>query len=335
MPAPDKRGKSKPRPLGRPRPAKGAARRKKTTPAATTSSLAQRAIAQRPTGRPAPAFGAARLPKTRAALYQKYGLVFDPAGEDNPVTQAELDSLLELYRRSTGGELDTQSDVRRALEDAGLIGKPERRLTKPVEDLYASAMDALDAFDREVGPYVSDQAILGGASRAIGRAAREVADFPVPIPRPGGLFPRASSSGRVGAAPTEQTTVGDVAGPVVGAAAAGLGEAAKTVVRAPSIIPNLGGLRLQTTPTGQVEAPRQERRTFLQDLGRAAEIAITEPPSRIADLSTPIPSLGGLRVQASSSGQLATPTTGERPTISETWLAAQAPSAFGGMGQDE
>lgn len=300
MPAPDKRGKSKPRPLGRPRPAKGAARRKKTTPAATTSPLAQRAIAQRSASRPAPAFGAARFPKTRAALYQKYGLVFDPSGEDSPINQAELDSLLELYRRSAGAELDTQSDVRKALEDAGLIGKPKGRLTKPVEDLYASAMDALDAFDREAGPYVSDQAILGGASRLLFEspyglgplrsAAGFVADQPAPRMR------------RFGVVEPSDRTIGEVAGEAARTVAREGISAAKDVAAAPFRAARKFG-RTQVPIMGlppEIQASVQERAPTVSDVvpvlptvGRGVERLAAVPSDVIRAASeAPIPLIG-------------------------------------------
>ena len=52
-------------------------------------------------GRPAP----------KAALFERYGLVFDPAKENDPIARAEQDALLKLYRDRTGREADQEPDL--------------------------------------------------------------------------------------------------------------------------------------------------------------------------------------------------------------------------------
>jgi hypothetical protein len=105
----------------------------------------QQPAAARPVGRPAPL----------AALYDRYGLVFDP--QEDPVNQAEREAFRELYRSQVGREPDDEPDLRQASEQAGLLrgvgarGAGARRLRdKDEPPVFASAADALDYLGKTV-----------------------------------------------------------------------------------------------------------------------------------------------------------------------------------------
>ena len=96
--------------------------------------------AARPTSRPAPL----------AALHERYGLVYEPGQEADPLVKDELDALNELYRQRVGRDITDEPDTRVALEQAGFL-KPtvsQKRaagLRRDAGDVFASALDALDA----------------------------------------------------------------------------------------------------------------------------------------------------------------------------------------------
>lgn len=103
--------------------------------------------AARPAGRPAPL----------VALHERYGLVYEPGQETDPLVKDELDALNELYRQRVGREIADEPDTRVALEQAGLL-RPTVSRKRAVElrdgggETFASALDALDAVAKRVEP---------------------------------------------------------------------------------------------------------------------------------------------------------------------------------------
>ena len=147
-------------------------KKKKTVP--TRPAPLDRIRQPESASRPAPAFGVKGLPGTRASLYNRYGLVFDPGVEDDPIVSQEMDNLLELYRRQTGQELDRQADVRKSLEESGLIeraaeaavrkvgGAALRRTVREVGG-FASATDALDYLEQRAREALPGRREIQGA----------------------------------------------------------------------------------------------------------------------------------------------------------------------------
>lgn len=153
-------------------PKKPRKRKKKTVP--KRPAPLDRIRQPKSASRPAPAFGVKGLPRTRASLYNRYGLVFDPGVEDDPIVSQEMDNLLELYRRQTGRELDRQADVRKSLEESGLIeraaeaavrkvgGAALRRVAREVGG-FASATDALDYLEQRARAALPGRREIEGA----------------------------------------------------------------------------------------------------------------------------------------------------------------------------
>lgn len=181
--------------------------------------------AARPIGRPAPL----------AALHERYGLVYEPGEEANPIVKDELDALNELYRQRAGRELADEQDTRVALERAGFLKPTVSRKTaaglrREAGDVFASALDALDAAAKKAEPELGAMAFgdyekrpglvafspLAQARFAIQEALPAAAKLPVPSP--------ALQAIRRGTG-DEYVSVGDVAkaaAPVLGAAVAKL-----------------------------------------------------------------------------------------------------------------
>ena len=121
----------------------------------------------RPVGRPAPL----------VALHERYGLVYEPGQEADPLVKDELDALNELYRQRAGRDITDEPDVRVALERAGFL-KPtvsQKRaagLRRGAESVFASALDALDYEKRQLSkPFYEAEAFqkpISYAAEAIG-----------------------------------------------------------------------------------------------------------------------------------------------------------------------
>lgn len=147
--------------------------------------------------RPAPALGVMRENKPRGVkLYERYGLVFDPEAEENPITKGERDALIELYSELTGRDITSESDTLTALQRANLVAQRQagaraasrlrQRLDVPE---FASAADALDWL-RENRPSGKKEEDGGGPSlfnEAVGNALDSLSKSPAFAPVIGGL----------------------------------------------------------------------------------------------------------------------------------------------------
>lgn len=173
--------------------------------------------------RPAPALGVGKEDtKPRGArLYERYGLVYDPEAEQNPITQAERDALTDLYTEVTGRDITLEDDTLSALERHNLImrraGKRraiERLRGKDDIPEFASAADALDWMRSQQKKRDAPSGEPGVLDRALGMAGEALRGTP-------GVGPIATSIGLAGALQDEASaglpedgTIGRIVRPV-------------------------------------------------------------------------------------------------------------------------
>ena len=153
--------------------------------------------------KPAKAKPSRGRPAPLVALHERYGLVYDPESELDPIIKSEREALNELYRGRTGRDIGDEPDTRAALESAGFL-KPtvSRKRAKELRgpsDVFASALDALDAFK----PRLSEGAI-GRGVEALGDVREAVAETRLPVV---GL-----PAGPAAAAQAKAPTIGEIAG---------------------------------------------------------------------------------------------------------------------------
>jgi len=296
--------------------------------------------APRAVGRPAPL----------VALHERYGLVYDPKAELDPIVADERKALNELYRERAGRDLTDADDLREALERVNLLQQAgarkraksmlelRRRNKGDIGDAYASALDALDAVgktrvvqgfkepfyeapvvkaaDKALGNLVDPLITASGVGIARGVAkGAQALDEATEAERPergevgvrgfraqertasGPLDAVRASWRAVGEERPERGEVGvrgfraqtrevDSPGRAIGRLAGGVAEG---IANAPSIIPNVAGLRIGATPTGRVYAPTSGART-LSDL-QSSYLDMAENPNKYVDVKAPNMSL--------------------------------------------
>ena len=255
----------------------------------------------RPIGRPAPL----------VALHERYGLVYDPEAEASPIVKAELEALNELYKSRTGRDIGDEADVRAALERAELLRVPRavarapksaqelRNRRREQGELFASALDALDALG-ETGfvqgfkePFYEAPIVeagrekldvgLSAVDKALGRAVGPAAAAATTVLAPYTLLGTTETGRRIARE-----------------AVAGLGPVVEPAAESP-----IGRLAARA---GRAAGPA---------IGRAAGAAAGAVGKGIAEFPVGLPNLAGLRIQASSSGRLATPAY-KQPTLETT-----------------
>lgn len=230
--------------------------------------------AAKPIGRPAPL----------VALHERYGLVYEPGQEADPLVKDELDALNELYRQRVGRELADEQDTRVALEQAGFLKptvsrKRATELGREAGDVFASALDALDAIGKELVTPARARGIArviapGFAPLVESPEAAKLVERVVRSPLVGGPAIAAAESGRVGDAIGGLAQIGP--GAVTLPATAALvregpvrdfiGEAAKG--------PLVGGPLIAAAQSGKVGKA-------LFNLARIGPGAVTFPVSRL------------------------------------------------------
>jgi len=241
----------------------------------------------RPVGRPAPL----------VALHERYGLVYEPGEDADPIVKAELDALRELYRERTNREISDEPDTRVALESAGFLRptvsrKRASELRGEASEAFASAIDALD--------WATWRPIREAVKRSPEAAKAVARTFEAQIPAMG--LPVSIAP----AVQEEAPTVGDVA-------KAGIGGAVREGVAAPlrgiegmatTRLPLLGlptdvraGAQ-QATPTFGEVASRGVAETFTAAGGaarKAGRVPLQGLPGSIAESISPgQPTLGGV-----------------------------------------
>ncbi len=253
----------------------------------------------RPIGRPAPL----------AALHERYGLVYEPGEEADPLVKDELDALNELYRQRAGRELADEQDTRVALEQAGFL-KPtvsQKRaagLRRGAGDVFASALDALDAAG-EFKPFSAAADVLKS------KPAQE---------------PFSSAAGALGGAGAEEAVKSgfEAADKALGKAVGPAATAVTTLLAPYTLLATTEPGRMVAgeiaRPIGEMlgEAGTTPAVRAIGRLGRAAAPtvgrALGATAEGIANIPSPIPNLGGLRLQATGTGRLYTPKY-EQPTL--------------------
>ena len=144
-------------------------------PGASKVSKPPKPVVSKPkSGKKKPSVG---RPAPMVALHDRYGLVYEPGEDADPIVKAELDALRELYRERTNREIADEEDTRSALERANLLRPPKTYAEAPTkaiefrqrrveqDELFASAMDALDAVQKQLRKVKTPQGVVLDALR--------------------------------------------------------------------------------------------------------------------------------------------------------------------------
>ena len=244
-------------------------------------------------------------------------LVFDPSGRFSDILSDEQKARRDLYLSRVGRELGQEADQNVALESAGLL-KPgvtpsdRKKLSKGGSKEFVSALDALDAIVGKTGEaigaqvfgdYKANPALLQNNPIAQIRFAAEqfvpgVLDTEIKIPntpmRLPGVTLRKSLKKAIpviAKAPVGfgGLTVGEYAEGVGKGAGAFIGAATEGGAKAVSSVPlSIGGLRVQSTPTGQVYTPSVKQE---ETLGGRADVfeRISARPNDYVDVTRKAP----------------------------------------------
>lgn len=245
--------------------------------------------------------GAVGRPAPLVALHERYGLVYEPGQDADPIVKDELDALNELYRQRVGRELADEGDTRVALEQAGFLKPTVSRRTAAElrgggEDAFASAIDALDWLTTKPIREISKAAVSG-----VERSREAVAETRLPVLGP--------TTGPMAAAQERAPTIGEVAGRAAGGVARAAGAAALAPLRgiealATTQIPVVGlppsvqpAVQEAAPTTGEIAARGVAGAAGAVGAGvrRAAEVPLTGLPGSVAGVVSPEkPSVGAV-----------------------------------------